>query len=547
MKPHHTRWLLAIATLACLAPFVNKAFHTDDPLFLWTAQHVITSPGDPYGFDVNWYGQDEPMHTVTKNPPLTSYYLAAFGAVLGFGEPVMHIALWLPAIGAVLGTYQLARRLCPRPMVAALLMLFSPVYLMSATTVMSDVLMLCAYVWSVYLWTSGLEPRSRPPGPVFNKRLIGAAVLAGVAALTKYFAVSLLPLLLVYTLVRQRGLRRDVAWLLIPVTILGLYQWWTHGLYGHGLLLDAVDYARTERSQGSRMWSLLTALAFVGGCLLPVLLVTPIRRLTAVVIIAALLLLLIATATAPTSLQINLTALHTDGQLNLGYALQMAVLAAAGVGVLILPVNAYRRKPDADTLLLLLWLYGTFIFAALVNWTIAGRNVLPMAVAASILAARQIKAPPRRLAGPIAVAALLAVLITYADTTLANASRQAARGLASSHTKLWYQGHWGFQYYMDQLGAADVKFSGDNRSRPRVGDLIVLPDNNTNIRTLSPRTARHIETRTYRVFPWLATLHYDAGAGFYSDRSGALPFAVGRTTPIQHWLLRFQPPPGDTR
>src|SRR5438270_5558613 len=46
--------LLVVVTTAALAPFLNKAFHIDDPLFLWMAQQIAKHPLDPYGFEVNW-------------------------------------------------------------------------------------------------------------------------------------------------------------------------------------------------------------------------------------------------------------------------------------------------------------------------------------------------------------------------------------------------------------------------------------------------------------------------------------------------------------
>ena len=84
------RWrggaLLAVLTVLLLAPFAGKAIHIDDPLFVWTAEQIHEHPLDFYGFDVNWYFKSEPMHRVTRNPPLTSYLLAVAGGVFGFGE-----------------------------------------------------------------------------------------------------------------------------------------------------------------------------------------------------------------------------------------------------------------------------------------------------------------------------------------------------------------------------------------------------------------------------------------------------------------------------
>src|SRR5437879_5859100 len=116
-RPVADQLLLAGLTLAMLLPFLRKAVHIDDPLFLWAAWQIQAHPADFYGFTVNWYVVEEPMHAVTKNPPLASYYLAAGAALFGRSEASLHAAMLLPAIGVVIGAYRLARRLCSQPLI----------------------------------------------------------------------------------------------------------------------------------------------------------------------------------------------------------------------------------------------------------------------------------------------------------------------------------------------------------------------------------------------------------------------------------------------
>ena len=86
----HDAFLVAVVTIAVLTPFLNKAFHIDDPLFLWMAQQISMHPGDPYGFAVNWYVSNQPMFSIMQNPPLNSYYMALMASFLGWSEPAMH-------------------------------------------------------------------------------------------------------------------------------------------------------------------------------------------------------------------------------------------------------------------------------------------------------------------------------------------------------------------------------------------------------------------------------------------------------------------------
>ena len=142
MKNLSPKFVLTAITVAVLAPFLDKAFHIDDPLFLWMAQQISKHPLDPYGFDVNWTSFPQPMWMVMQNPPFCSYFIAAAAAISGWSEVGLHLALILPAVAAVLGTYAIARRLCPNPTTAAILTLFTPVFLVSATNLMCDVILL---------------------------------------------------------------------------------------------------------------------------------------------------------------------------------------------------------------------------------------------------------------------------------------------------------------------------------------------------------------------------------------------------------------------
>src|SRR4030042_6030006 len=134
-------------TLLCLVPFVNKAFHIDDTLFIAAAKHIQHNPLNFYGFNINWYGVDEPMSNITMNPPLTCYYIALVAKLFGWSEVVLHIAFLVPAIAVTLGSFYLAKQLCSQPMLAVMAGILTPVFLVSSTSVMCDTMMLAFWVW----------------------------------------------------------------------------------------------------------------------------------------------------------------------------------------------------------------------------------------------------------------------------------------------------------------------------------------------------------------------------------------------------------------
>jgi len=140
--------LLLALVLACLLPFLNKPVHMDDPLFIWSARQICAHPADFYGGPpINWYGSPMRFSDVPKNPPLASLLSRGSGGDLRMNERALHAAMLLPALLAVWGVYELARRLCSRPAIAVAIAVLSPAFIVSATTLMCDVLMLCLFVW----------------------------------------------------------------------------------------------------------------------------------------------------------------------------------------------------------------------------------------------------------------------------------------------------------------------------------------------------------------------------------------------------------------
>ncbi|MCG6535128.1 MAG: glycosyltransferase family 39 protein, partial [Syntrophales bacterium LBB04] len=140
-------FIIAFAVILCLLPFSNKAFNIDDPLFIWTATQIQTHPGDFYGFRVNWYLTEMPVYEIQKNPPLVSYYIALIMNLFGSAEIVLHIAFLLPSIATALGIYSLARRFCSQPLLATLISIMTPAFLVSWTTIMCHVIMLRIWIW----------------------------------------------------------------------------------------------------------------------------------------------------------------------------------------------------------------------------------------------------------------------------------------------------------------------------------------------------------------------------------------------------------------
>jgi len=229
--------------------------------------------------------------------------------------------------------------------------------------------------------------------------------------------------------------------------------------------------------------------------------------------------------------------------------LQIILWTASGLGVLALVVADVVQRRDAGAGLLALWVLGTFAFTAFCNWTVNGRSILPMAPAVGILIARRLDKhfPTAQMIWPrgavigLAASAALSLFVLHADFLFARAARESARETCSElrvegHL-LWFEGHWGFQYYMEAGGARAIDLA---HPALKSGDTFVVPANNAGLHSsrLDTRTGRTVFSVPKSSF--LATMDKSVGAGFYASIDGPLPFAFGRVPPERNYVFDFK-------
>lgn len=538
-------WLwFSAATMLCLLPWVNKPLAIDDPLFLLSAERIRQSPLDFYGGNVNWYGTSQPLADVMMNPPLQCYYLALVSSVVGIDEPGLHLAMMLPAILTVLGAYSIAARCCEHPMLAALALLVTPAFLVSSTSLMCDVPMLALWVWALALWMRGIDDDQQV-------LMFAAAILMGLCALTKYFGLCVLPLAVVYAAARRRSVGIWCFWPLVTLAILAGFEWYTRSRYGHGFLSGAAVYAtKTSSEIGLPAFDLVVeGLVFAGGALLTLLFFAPwlwSRRGLAVWLIAAVVI----GAALGYRGNIASLALAIEGRTDWNALIQSALFCLAGLMMVCLPIMDVARRRDVASLLLLLWIGGTFVFAACFNWTINVRSVLPAAPAAAIVVVRRLElggpAPIDlrsalvRYAVPLTAGLCLSLLLCWADYRSAKVDWLAADQVADRYAPagegntLWVEGHWGLQYYLEHRGGKCIDYLADS---VQPGDAIVIPDDNTGLKIAST-SWEVLEELHPPLLPRLTTFSNAARASFYSHFFGELPYRFGAVPPRAFRIYR---------
>jgi 4-amino-4-deoxy-L-arabinose transferase-like glycosyltransferase len=555
------RALLVCVTLLVMLPFIGKPLHIDDPLFVWTAQHIQSEPFNFYGFQVNWFGYSAPMSDMMKNPPLASYYLAAAALLLGFSDVGLHTAQLLPTLAAVLGMYELARRMCARPLLASLVALGTPVFVVCGTTLMCDMPLVALWCWALVFWHRGLLEHR-------EGLLLSGAVCATLAALTKYFGMCLIPLFLLDTIVVRRRLSWSVLWVLLPIAVLFAFERATEWLYGYGLVADAQRYAaKANALEGTPrdLEGVYRTLVFVGGCVVSVVFFAPrlwSRWAITVGSLLAIVLGLIALYRGWADVLQEVTTLQTAA----GWQLlaHVIVFLAAGLSVLGLVASDLASPRWRSSLLLAAWMLGTLLFAGFINWTINGRSILPLAPVLGILVARRLddqegEPTGRRLLGeigvwdlpPIVIGLAAAMLVAAGDYAQAVSPQTAAERLASSHRpatrQFTFVGHWGFQYYFEQHGAVPLDSS---HMSYELGDVVIVPRWNTNNVLMPTELADTTELVEIEMPLPIATQRKQINAGFYGTSYGRLPWRIGLVPTDQYLIqvvrrpfrLNIQPP-----
>jgi 4-amino-4-deoxy-L-arabinose transferase-like glycosyltransferase len=518
---------LALATL----PFIGKAFHIDDPMFIWAAEQIIREPHNFYGFMVNWYGSPMPMSQVMQNPPLVPYLIALILLISRRSELVLHIFFLIPAFGVALGTYLLARKWTRHPALATLFMIATPVFVVSSSNIMCDMWMLFFWVWSILFWWLGME----------NQRqlwLLLAALLVSTALLTKYYAVALIPMLFVTSWLRQKSIGGWIVFLIIPLAVLVGYNEFTGNLYGRGLFTAAIDYSGDFRMNiGHSSWlRIIVGIVFAGGCLLTpaILFFTSRRWLLANLVLSFSLAFLLIVLQRTAGVELG-----NYGFLKSNLLVQMALNLVIGLNLAGVLIDDIVEERDPVAALLFLWATGTLFFIFFLNWTINGRTILPLVPVCAILLVRHLERLHRqgKMAfnlerGALSFAVLIFTFswcVAWADFSWANTTRAAAGVInevyGRANTKIRFQGHWGFQYYMEALNAEPLDFG--RKIRVDFRDVFVVPEVNTNSYKMPAPLFRKQTSITFTPNAYISTMNPAAGGGFYFSGRSPLPYSIG--------------------
>lgn len=509
---------VVIAVLA-LAPFLDKAFTIDDPVFLLEARHALTDPLHPTAFSMVWNTEvPERVSAVVPSGPVAAWLLVP-AAAAGGSERLAHAMQLLMLVLAAAALVSLALRLGLAPGWAAatgVLLVTTPVVLGMAGTAMPD-------VPAMALSILGLERLVawRQEGG-WRRAVPGAALLALAPLARSHLAVLLAfgPFIVGADLLLRPGRVRALARLLWPFGL-------ATALAG-AILLVTRDPVRSGGSLASAAAGLSDPVnaAFNAYCFaVHWVLATTFGVAWCALRARAMIRRWWSFALASAGLALFSWARHGADDNR-----WIVPVAAAGLAVLLdVLIDAVQRR---DGLQLVLWAWLLLPLPVVVYTHFPAKYLIASIPAACLLVARAAARSPaagRWVVGTASVAGLLlGVAILRADAKLAEVARAGVRRLVTPELvqgrTLWYDGHWGFHWYAEEAGARPWTAT---RDQPRPGDIIL-----TNTNRPTP-----LDEGVYRALVHLdrfedrteggRVMSLAADAGFYSNAWGYLPWSWG--------------------
>jgi hypothetical protein len=474
---------IGLALLATL-PFLDKAFHIDDVLYLTVAHQIIENPWLPYGDKetdvVLWdadNGKPASLFHIDFNPPLWKYFLAGVIHFAGDEEWKLHLLSALFVALAAIAWGRVAEKWTSRPIWVVAMILISPFFL-PGQNIMLEVPVLCFVGWGVFF----LE-RTWRADSIAHSFLAG--LFFGLALLTKYSAAILLPVVLISALLFGRP--RVLLALLPAGLLLGLWCLHNHFVYGefhltsHGNLFEPSQWGPRSlnviRTLGgvSILWPILFAkqLSTINGSL----------KAIGIMVLASLIAWLdwnmINRLYAQEGLvPLTLQSIHAGAMTFFGSATLLLIFPSSLLTAIRQPRVWLSQPLDR---ILEIWIAGALVFNVACTPFNAVRHLLLALVPLTLWTARQASPGSSLPRFSLIASMLLAFTLAAADYEMAGIYRTIAqtrlRDDRAQGDRVWFTGNWGFTYYARKQGALPL-FDGTEQyglGQPTVGDRIYNP------------------------------------------------------------------------
>jgi hypothetical protein len=491
MTVNGRRELLVVIAFVILIrlPFLNQPIQGDDVYYLAIARNVAMDPLHPMKMGYMFQGAKVSM-AGHPHPPLNAYVLAVLLHIFGGVRPrPFHAAYILFSVVAAIAAYSLARRFTERPLLATMLFISVPAFVVNGNSLEADLPFLALWMAGMALYFSGR-----------HRLAAGSLALAGLAAYQAVFAAPILAHHVWYGRRRSRS-----AWLTViaaPATLAAwqLFQRISTGELPAGVLggyFKTYGLVALERKAHSAM----ALLGHLGWIVFP--------------------------AAAPWSPAAAVGALLAF--LPSGYALWqrllLAVSLAAGVALLACWAAVAWKKRRRDEGFLASWGLVFFGGAVLVFFAGSARYLLPMAAAVVFRVARSARRPALLW---FAAAANLTLGLTLAAANYHHwrAYREFAARLRPviAGRQTWTNAEWGLRYYLEQAGAEAIE-----RDQPVYpGSVVITSELAGRIPFIPAGRVKQVASEEIWSSPPVLLIGLGTRSGYSSSDVGVLPFDLGR-------------------
>jgi hypothetical protein len=519
-------WLFIFWALATSLN-ITKAVHIDDTAYLEIAKQILKDPFHPLSGMINWRDTLEPIHK-TNQPALLFYLYALIIRLFGDAEIVLHGFFSLFTLANVLLFFGLARKICSNHALSlTALYSLSPAFLPSQN-LMTDIPMMA--FWLAFFW---LLMANRP-------HYLLSSLAAGAACLIKYASLVLLPLLLLYCLLRRKARK---AWVLaVPIIFLASWSLFNYLDYGgiHILSRPTPEWDGVRFFIGPVAW--LIGLGGVATFSIPFI---------GYFIREGRFLLLQCLAFFFLALAVGLVFLDESGVQTILRALFFAngIFLTASIIQLALKDGCLRKALGQDEkaqieLMLLAWFLASSAFFVLFAPFMAVRHFLTVIPPALLLLGCKVLPSLNRkwLEACLISTVLLGFLVGISDWTYAHLYRIQAREIKSRldptpGTTVWFTGHLGWQWYATKAG---MKPYDARLTRLKEGDLLVEPlliSKQTiapeHLKLLEKKEEITIEPTLFNVFR-IVTI--EPRGGYYNFSGLSLPWTLS-LSPLEKFTI----------
>jgi len=550
MKGKRTLWelLFLVAVILLLTvPFLNQAYQLDDREFIEFGRAQLEHPFQFYLTDYDYAGAFYKLFQTTHPPVLSSLIATTIWLTGNEAEPLLHGAYLIFPLLAGVSMYSLGRRFTGRALAASLLLVTTTGFLVTSHTLMGDLPGLAMWLASISSYVWGVDRVDR-------RLLVLSAFFLSLAVMTSYQCLSLLPLLFLYTLLKRRITVANMVPLLVPLAVFAVYATYFYSSTG--------EFIRFSYRRGIRFgWDAMplkarALIVFLGASTifpLSIIMVMVRKRLD---------ILLMGVLFVPLAL-IGVWIPFSSGDLDSLQAVLILIFSAAGLSVFIVAVRNIviglsqwktANCRTVDRLFLSIWFIGVsfYIFFLLPYTTV--RYMMPLfpPVIFLFLQGAEAMLQGRRrwltgfLSGTIILTLAMALPGAVATYKLASANRTLAdqyrNEFSDEVANVWFQGEFGFRYYMEKAGFDYLGVSAIAES----GDLVIssIASSTTGQdRLLAPVPKEFSIVIGKKIinddFPF-RTSQYLGKDGFYTRKNGPLPVMPSREPLDEITIYRLQ-------